>query len=1397
MQGQYLQYILPLLLAAVISATLSLYAWQRRTTPGASAFLALMLGVVVYALGYALELGSAQLAAKIFWAKVEYLGIVTLPLAWLAFALQYTGRSHWLTRRHSILLVIIPLATIGFVWSNESHHLIWQQIRLDASGPFVTLDLDYGAWFWIHSTYSYLLLLFGTGWLMRLLWRWPQLYRQQFAALLAGVLAPWIGNGLYLSGHSPLPHLDLTPFAFTLSGLSFAWGLLRFRLLDIVPVARQAVVDSIRDGVLVLDSQNRIVDINPAARQIIGPAANQAIGRPAGEVLSHYAALVDRYRHVSQAQTEIALEIGGKVNHFELFISPLIDPHHQSLGRILVLHDITARKQAEETLRGQKQLFESLVAIGRATTEQPTLEATLQNALAVAANLTGAENSTLFLIDEKGVVTHSLQTRSDNTSTPSQDYIQQIMEKGLAGWVARHRQGVLIYDVHHDPRWLPVPDHQSEKIASALSIPIVSGAVALGVLTLGHSAPDHFKAEHLRLMQAAVDQMALAVRNAQIFEAQRRLADRQIILYEIVQAVAGQTDPDQVLRVAADTITEFTGWQGVVFALPVEDPPGWTVHTIGGTFAALAGLKFERGEDAISLAFKTAQTQPGAGINLLSQPDHTAYSLPGCTCAVPLRRDRRVIGVFGLHHKQPHSLDTDEVLLAESLAEAIALAYDNARLHAETRQRLKAQTALQEASAIIASSLDLTTVLNYLAEQLGQGVGVTSTYIYGFEPKTMTGTVLAEYRGPQAGELELTSDLGATFSLPGDGGDLIYPARTGQPILKHLDDPQLAEGYRRQMAKFGTKTALIIPLQIRDQTIALAELRESRQRRDFTAEEIGLCQSIVQQAAIAIEKARLFDDERRHATGLSALYTVTRMANQSLVLEDVLAQVLSAVLTLLGFKAGVVTLVDPLTGKLYLAAERGLPSVLAADFRQQGVDCSLCHYVLTHQEPLIIEDLGRQSPVDASRLIRFGCRAYVGVPLLHRGQTLGTLSLFSHSPEAVVTLNQALITTIGHQIATAVANARLFQTIATERSQLQALIESSRDGIILIGLDRRLLITNAPMLRLLGLSGRPEDWTERPITAALARLRRHAPAAVKAILAEMRRMQQGNEPAGEGEFQVANRTIHWLSLPVLTGATPLGRLIVLHDVTEERLLAKMRDDLTHTMVHDLRNPLTAISSALQLIEMIDQNLSTDQRRLLGVATNRTEKMMELVNGILEVSQLESGRMPIECKTVPISGIVDQTLQTQSLLAEKKNLTLESKVAATLPPVWADPKLLERVLQNLVGNAIKFTPAGGSVHITAGLVSKNRGEAENSNSQNIEISVADNGPGIAPEIKNQLFQKFVTGRQEESGSGLGLAFCKLAVEAHGGQIWVQSNPDQGATFTFTLPLDPKSHLKFTV
>ena len=202
MSWQSNPYIMALSVATVVTAGMAIVGWRRRSTPGALSFVALMVGIMVWNLSYAFELGTPDLQLKILWSKVQYFGAASVPLLWLLFVLRYAHYEKWLTVPNVALLAVIPTITLALVWTNEFHHLIWSTIRLDVEGALPMFRATYGPIFFLYVGYSYLLQLLGAVLLVWTFRRSPQVYRQQAGAMLAAAFAPWVGNALYVSGWS-------------------------------------------------------------------------------------------------------------------------------------------------------------------------------------------------------------------------------------------------------------------------------------------------------------------------------------------------------------------------------------------------------------------------------------------------------------------------------------------------------------------------------------------------------------------------------------------------------------------------------------------------------------------------------------------------------------------------------------------------------------------------------------------------------------------------------------------------------------------------------------------------------------------------------------------------------------------------------------------------------------------------------------------------------------------------------------------------------------------------------------------------------------------------------------------------------------------------------------------
>ena len=353
-------FVIAAFIAGGITSSLALVAFQRRFVPGAVQFGLFMLACAIWSFAYAIELGSPALNIKLFWINIEYIGIAWVPLAWLIFILYYTGREAWLSRARLAGLCLPPVALLLLVLTNPAHQLVWDKAELISTGRFSFVLIEHTAGLYAFVIYSNVLLLVGTVLVLRMAVEVSRYYRKQAILVVVATLVSWIGNIVYVGNLNPVPGLDWTPFGFAITGLVFGLALFRYHLLDILPVARHAILEGMLEGVLVLDERNRILDCNPAAARLLGLQIATVLGRQLDELRPELGQLPDWFANALDGELEIALLGEGSQKIVEFRASRLVPEHTTPTGYLVILRDVTRARLAERSLFESEERFRRL-----------------------------------------------------------------------------------------------------------------------------------------------------------------------------------------------------------------------------------------------------------------------------------------------------------------------------------------------------------------------------------------------------------------------------------------------------------------------------------------------------------------------------------------------------------------------------------------------------------------------------------------------------------------------------------------------------------------------------------------------------------------------------------------------------------------------------------------------------------------------------------------------------------------------------------------------------------------------------------------------------------------------------------------------------------------------------
>ncbi|MBN1139932.1 MAG: GAF domain-containing protein [Anaerolineae bacterium] len=554
-------------------------------------------------------------------------------------------------------------------------------------------------------------------------------------------------------------------------------------------------------------------------------------------------------------------------------------------------------------------------------------------------------------------------------------------------------------------------------------------------------------------------------------------------------------------------------------------------------------------------------------------------------------------------------------------------------------------------------------------------------------------------------------------------------------------------------------------------------------------------------AASLITHSLAFTSRRlgRRVKELDSLRAVGQTLSASLDVETILQAIYDQAATLMPAHNFYVALYDPETDEVSfpLAVENSE----RVQWRSRRAGNGLTEYVLRTRAPLLIRKQV-EAAVKALGLGHIGRPAacWLGVPLLAGLEPLGIIAVQSFAaPEAYDASHQEVLATIAAQAAVAIQNARLYartdEALARRVQELGSILSTTHEGMLLLDLDWRVLAANRALADLVGVA-------QGELVGKALRLRPGQGEPLAALIGyTLAELQADCEALAHGEEWTRKqivvpgppeRHVERTLTPVRDREGVIsGWLVALRDVTEEIQLAHLKEDMTRMLIHDLRSPLSIIKGSLDMLAITHGEGNRESfDKLLAMAQRGSDQLLRLVNNLLDISRLEEGQQPLVPEPAAARALLEEAAARFAPLLASAQIAVEIAAEPGLPLLYIDRHLIDRVLNNLLHNAIKFTPDGGRIRLWARPIDS--ADRPDPAPAAMLVGVSDTGPGIPLAEQPRLFQKFhrldsTQGRW--TGSGLGLSFCKLAVEEHGGRIWVESEAGQGSSFVMTLPVRP--------
>ncbi len=766
---------------------------------------------------------------------------------------------------------------------------------------------------------------------------------------------------------------------------------------------------------------------------------------------------------------------------------------------------------------------------------------------------------------------------------------------------------------------------------------------------------------------------------------------------------------------------------------------------------------------------------------------------------VPLVASGKTLGGMftwlGEDEQPERTFNQADLDLLITVAAQTGVALENATLYEAAREQASQLARLNQISTVMNASLNPEKVLEIITEALIEVAHCSKASVYllqqegGVEPAL----VLVFTQGFSAGHLARSKDIAVPLS-EAEKRKLMDESGAVWVANVNSNDTSVSPGALLLAKRENFAAYAYFPLRAQMKPIGMLAIYYDRPHY-FQQNEIDLLNTLANQAALAVTNARIY-----HTVDLQLaqnIEQITRMSeiNQRLSSTLDMGTIFSMLIdsAMEGCKAdsGVLVLAgDPelgqASGELNMVAWRGFDPAKSMRMPHHVAE-GVARDVLSSGKSTMtsLDDPHNNAP-----------RSQLCVPIVLDEKVIGALAVETERLNAFNDNDLSFAVQLSVQAAVAIRNAQLYNHAQQVRDRLHAILDASGDGLLMLDPKGRIVMTNTRMgdfwtfahqnptprtaEQILAdpLSGLGEGlgYGEGELTTMLGRYTRNP------VLSPHQDLYEVRVTSGATRQRFVERT----TTPVRDEAGNfIGLLLIFHDVTEQKELEEAREDLTRLIVHDLRSPLQSVMGSMKLIDHLLPEKSREVTQATQVSERAVKKLLNLVNDLLDISSMESGKFTLHTGIEMINAILEDVAESVVGLQDDPKAVVKVEPSTDMPYVDVDRDMIERVILNLVDNALKHTEPGTLVTLKSELWKGKTPEEKD----RVAVMVIDNGPGVPDDYKEKIFDRFtqVPGKSSiRRSTGLGLAFCRMAVESHSGKIWVEDNPGRGSIFQFTLP-----------